>query len=337
MSIESVQVFYLNKTVCTISNVLLFIYFLGSLYYSRIFQINVGMLSKFSEFILIGMMTFLALVMNIRSFKMYHLFHYVNNNFHLAANKREETKLVTVFLALLGANLVACVIDFDMTSHALGTNLMTVLSVAQLTSIINILRTKLKQINRERYLTRNIFNYLHEQTYICDLIQETNSLFNLHLLAILLTEFFHLVCSTCYLIQHFRVIHLYTLFLHTFIILHIVVKVCYTTQYQISYSSRMIINFIVSRKNPELNQNLDYVLECLSFNSKSFTIYKLISLDLALLINIFGAVLTISIILIQIQISNDAAASKITLNATLTNSTRNNTSLVPMYHHIHNL
>ncbi|KAL1459706.1 hypothetical protein WDU94_011663 [Cyamophila willieti] len=90
----------------------------------------------------------------------------------------------------------------------------------------------------------------------------------------------------CYLIQHIRVIHLYTLLLHMFTILYIVIKVCYTTQYQISYSSRMIINFIVSRKNPELNQNLDYVLECLSFNSKSFSIYKLISLDLSVLINV---------------------------------------------------
>lgn len=100
--------------------------------------------------------------------------------------------------------------------------------------MLNILRTRLKYINRERYLTRNIFHYLTTQTYICELIQEVNTLFSLLLLAILLTEFLHVVCCMCYLIQHILVIHFYNLILHSFTILYIVIKACYTTQYQVS-------------------------------------------------------------------------------------------------------
>ncbi|KAI5702492.1 hypothetical protein M8J75_000700 [Diaphorina citri] len=303
------------------------------------------MLSKFSCLLLVAAMAFLILVMNFKSRKIYSLLRYLTANFRQRANRREERKLAAVFLLMVAANSAACVLDFDLSAYAFAPNLMTLLCVAQrlfqFTAVTNILRTKLKVINSERYLTRNIFNYLHVRTYICELIQEVNSLFNQQLLAIMLTEFFHIVCSMCYLIQHIRAIHFYNLFLHMFTVFYIIIKACYTTQYQIFYSGRMIVNFIVSRKNPELNQNLDYVLECLSYNSKPFSLYQLISLDLSVLVSIFGAVTAISIILIQIQLSNDVAGSKLASNisnSTLLNITTNNTTASSsISEHIHNL
>lgn len=138
MILSWIQKLYLHHKVCTCCNIVLTIVFIVSIYCSQIFQINIGMLSKFSVLSLTGSMAFLALVMNFKSRKIYTLLYYLQANFKSTAIRREERKLAAMVVILLLANVVACVLDFDVSAYATATNVMTFLCTAQVSSDINV-------------------------------------------------------------------------------------------------------------------------------------------------------------------------------------------------------
>lgn len=138
MILSWIQKLYLHHKVCTCRNIVLTIVFIVSIYCSQIFQINIGMLSKFSVLSLTGSMAFLALVMNFKSRKIYTLLYYLQANFKSTVNRREERKLAAMVVILLLANVVACVLDFDVSAYATATNVMTFLCTAQVSSDINV-------------------------------------------------------------------------------------------------------------------------------------------------------------------------------------------------------